>query len=138
MKLAPFILGIIVGIVLGKSGLIDVAAAELAKIQMPPVKIPENPFIESLKFLLEFPSINYIAFALGVLIIIAIAWWIGGAQNAKKILVVAVLAIIWGLISYIIRYSASALAIASTLSFWLVVMLIFESGSLKEKEAIVK
>jgi len=102
MKLAPFILGIIVGIVLGKSGLIDVAAAELAKIQMPLIQIPESPLTDGLRFLLKLPSMNIVAFAMGLLIFLAVAWWLAGPLNVKRILVVVSLAIIWAIISFVV------------------------------------
>jgi hypothetical protein len=96
------IVGLVIGIILGKSGLVEAAAAKLAKIRMPLIQIPESPLTEGLRFLLKLPSMNIVAFAIWLLIFLAVAWWLAGPLNVKRIVIVVALAIIWAIISFVI------------------------------------
>jgi apolipoprotein N-acyltransferase len=106
MKLASsFVLGILLGVLIAKSSLIDAAISELSKVRMPSIEVPESPLTEGLRFLLKLPSLDIIAFAMGLLIFIAIAWWIGGSSNARKIIITVALLIVWAILSFIVTAS---------------------------------
>jgi len=120
------------GIVIGRSILIELVASELAKIHMPSINIPEGPLLTDLRLLLALPAFHYIAFGLVIIAFNVLAWWIGGAQNAKKIVIVDLIAITWGIISFLVTNGSATIP---ALSIGLPIALMgIESGELKEKE----
>lgn len=121
------------GVFIAKSGALDYIISGISQIRMPSITIPDNPLTAGLKLLLALPSMNFVAFGVLALLLNALAWWIGGPQGARRIVVLNCILLLWGLISYIVTtwdVQATSLKVPAGL---LMAFGAVRKGSVKEK-----
>lgn len=127
------VVSIIFGILIAKSGILDYILLEVSKLSIPSITIPENPLTSGLRLLLTLPSMNFIAYAIMVLLLNCLAWWIGGSGSARKIVMLDSILIIWGIFSYAIIEPREVQAYIQIPTSMLSTFTVVKKGRLKER-----